>query len=153
MRNNLNNYIWFISLIVMDNSHYHQNVLLCISKKKKFFLSFSPFPIAMKDRTLFARCVLLSFIYLIFVCVLSVVLLCISLLLFFYVSLMNKQTPSFSLYCAYYKLSHFSFHIKNKQRFSFYFDVSFLSFGKAICICTYISWFSFAYVVLFMSTS
>jgi len=83
--------------------------------KKGFPLPLVPLYLAVKYRTLFARCVLLSFIYLIFVCLVICLVLCI--IASFRILLMNKQKPSFSLlFCAYYKLSHF-FPYKDQAMF------------------------------------
>jgi len=142
MINNKISCIWFISSIVMDNFLHHRNIFICISnkKKEKLFPSYNLlFSLSEQNRTLFARCVLLSLISLILVCL--VICLVVYIIDSFPLCFIDEKKTILPLFfCHYHKLSHFSFHIKIKQRSSFYFDVSFLSFGKVICICTYSLW-------------
>jgi hypothetical protein len=110
-------------------------------KKSRFFfppLTINHLFLAIKKyRTLFTRCVLLFFIYLLFC--LSCHLSCCAYFFSLCVRLLMKKTKSktinsFLFVCAYSKLSHYLFPYK--QPATFYFDVVVffsLSFGKAIC--------------------
>jgi len=120
------NYIWFISLIVMDNFLYYSNVLLYISKtKKKFSLTFSHLSLAIKNVERFSLAVSYFHSFILSLCVSLFVLLCITLLQFLCVLLLMKKLKTkfsffFLSFSAYYKLSHF-FPYKDQTTFYFIF--------------------------------
>jgi len=124
MINNKINYIWFI--LLMNNFLYHLNILLYISKTKKkisLFLFFNHLFLAITNyQTLFARCVLLSFIYLIFFCVSCYLSCCVYHCFFFFCVLLlmktkNKTKTKFFSLCLLYKLSHLFFPYKDQTMF------------------------------------
>jgi len=119
MINNQINYIWFISSTVMNKFHYHQNILLYISKN--IFPLLLPFFFLSDQNIERFRSLCLTFIPLsFFVCLVICLVVCVSLLLYFLLYFMMKKQKLkcfFFFFCVYHKIIAFFFHIKIKQRF------------------------------------
>jgi hypothetical protein len=110
---------------------------ILVKQKKKFFPTFSHLFLAIKNVERFSLAVSYFRSFILSLRVSLFVLLCITLLQFLCVLLlMKKLKPNFPFSLFFVLIINYRifFHIKIKQRSISYFDVVFLSCGKAICI-------------------
>jgi len=112
MINNKINYIWFI--LLMDNCHYHQNILLCINKTKQktkknrySLFPFGPsFSFLGDEKSNAFRSLRLTFIGLFYFCVSCHLSCCIHYYFFFvyFIDEQKKQKKSSFLFFHFFVL-------------------------------------------------